>query len=78
MEIQVYKIPDSVDIDFLRNAKGDNGNFLNPIQDADGNWIVSVEEWQAEEFQYLKKQYPEQIKAFTLISYNPKPPTDNF
>jgi len=72
-KMKVYKIPEGTDIDFMRTLQGEEGSFLNPIQDINDNWIVSVEEWNAAEFQYLKTEYAEIIAKFELIEYEPKP-----
>ena len=41
-------------------------SYFNPIQDADGNWIISIEEVSQSEINWLK-QTP-------LIEYMPAPP----
>ena len=45
----------------------DDDSYFNPIQDADDNWIISVEEIEfctVEEFQW--------VKQLPLIEYKPK------
>jgi len=45
----------------------DDDSYFNPIQDADDNWIISVEEMEfciVEQFQW--------VKQLPLIEYNPK------
>lgn len=45
-------------------------SYFNPIQDADGNWIISIEEQEFctnEEFLW--------VKDLPLIPYNPIPPS---
>ena len=37
-------------------------NYFNPIQDADGNWIISIEE--------VEQCSIEWVKALPLINYN--------
>jgi hypothetical protein len=39
--------------------------YFNPIQDSDNNWIISIEEIQATNIQWLKE--------LPLIEYKPKP-----
>lgn len=72
MTDKVYKIPTTIDIDFLRTLKGDQGSYLNPVQDFNGNWIISQEEWNAEEFQKYKTEYSLEIQGFELITFVPK------
>lgn len=67
------KLPDNITPDELKQFRGLEGTLLNPVQDADGNWIVSDEEWESPEFQYLKSEYPDLAALFTEIPYNPKP-----
>jgi len=69
--IQVYKIPDWADINAMRQLKGEDGSYLNPIQDINGIWVISQEEWNAGEFQYLKIDYSDIFLNFELIEYNP-------
>ncbi len=40
-------------------------SYFNPIQDEDGNWIISIEEVQATDIQW--------VKELTLIEFKPKP-----
>lgn len=56
--IQVAKISES-DVNSLRGKQYGDGIYYNPIQDANGNWIVSVEE-----SAYLSFE-------FELINYEP-------
>ena len=76
--IKVYKLPQGVNIDTIRQLKGLEGSYLNPIQDINDNWIVSVEEWEANEFQYLKTDYPDIVNQMVLIDYEPKPQPNPF
>ena len=74
MSKKVYKIPiDKVSAPDLRSLTGKLGSKLNPIQDIDNNWIISQEEWGADEFQYLKQEYLEIAESFILIDYKPRP-----
>jgi hypothetical protein len=52
--------------DSLRGAEFVAGNYFNPIQDADGNWIISVEE--------VEQTSIEWVKHLPLIEYNPNYP----
>jgi len=56
--ILMWKFPPQVNIDDVRQLRGEQGSYLNPVQDADGNWVVSDEEYCAQEFQWLKRQFP--------------------
>lgn len=69
--ILVWKLPMSVDISAVRQLKGNNGSTLNPIEDADGNWVVSEEEYCASEFQQLKRDYSDIWANMERIVYNP-------
>jgi hypothetical protein len=71
--ILVWKFPEGVNIDDVRQLQGTEGSRLNPIQDAEGNWIVSDEEYCMAEFQYLKKDYPQIWAGMTRIEYRQKP-----
>lgn len=69
----VYKLPKGVDVDFMRTLKGAEGSFLNPIEDNNGNFIISQEEYNCAEFQYLVNEYPEVYAAMQLIPFEPIP-----
>lgn len=43
-------------------------SYFNPIQDADDNWVISVEE-----MEYCTNPTFAWVKDLDLISYNPKP-----
>jgi hypothetical protein len=40
-------------------------SYFNPIQDKDNNWIISIEETQSTDIQW--------VKELPLIEYKPKP-----
>jgi hypothetical protein len=40
-------------------------SYFNPIQNKDGNWVISIEETQANNIQW--------VKELELITYEPKP-----
>lgn len=69
---QVYKVPQGIIREQITQLIGSEGSRLNPIEDADGNLILSVEEWNADEFQKYKTQYEELIGGFELIEYKAK------
>ena len=68
----VYKVPGTITAEQLKGLTGSEGSRLNPIEDAEGNLILSQEEWDATEFQQYKSQYEELIGGFELIEYRPK------
>jgi hypothetical protein len=80
--ILVWKFPDlitdaegvqrPVNIAEVRMLRGSEGSTLNPIEDADGNWVVSDEEYCAPEFQFMKKDYGHIWAGMQRIEYNPK------
>lgn len=71
--MKFYKVPvNLVTPEALRTMTGVEGTFLNPILDENDNWIVSKEEWEGAEFQYLKTEYPDIATAFEEIDTNPK------
>jgi hypothetical protein len=43
-------------IETLKGVVGSEGSTLNPIQDADGNWFISYEEFTAPQFQKFFQQ----------------------
>lgn len=70
--IQVWKLPAGINIDVVRTLQATDGvSYLNPIQDVNGNWIVSQEEYDCPEFQYLKTQYELIYSQMELIDYEP-------
>lgn len=72
--MKVWKFPAGINIDNVRLLKGTDGiSYLNPIQDLNGNWIVSEEEYNCQEFQYLKTQYSVIYSQMELIDYVPIP-----
>lgn len=64
----MYKIPtELISVEELKKTQGENGVSLAPIQDANDNWVVSQEEWEGTEFQYLKEKYPDIAAGFEKI-----------
>lgn len=74
---QVWKLPAGINLDVMRSLTGTEGSKLNPIEDINGNWVISQEEYNAAEFQYLINQYPEVYAAMVLIDYEPIIPTQS-
>lgn len=72
MMTQVYKIPQEITKDQMLALIGDEGSLLNPINDKEGNLIISQEEWDAREFQKYKEIYFDLIGGFELIDYVPQ------
>ena len=68
---QVYKVPKGITREQITALVGTEGSLLNPIHDADGNLILSQEEWEADEFQQYKTQYEDLIGKFELIEFKP-------
>jgi len=54
--------------DSLVGQMYDEDSYFNPIEDADSNWIISVEE-----IEYNTNPEFMWIKDLPLIEYNPKP-----
>jgi hypothetical protein len=50
--------------DFLRGKTYDDNSYYNPIQDEDGNWIISQEEAEASAVEW--------VKVLEGIEYKPK------
>lgn len=70
--ILMWKFPPQVNIDDVRQLRGEDGSYLNPVQDAKDNWVVSDEEYCMAEFQYLKREYPHIWANMERIPYEPK------
>jgi hypothetical protein len=71
---QVYKLPTGINVQAIRELKGCDGRLsIEPIEDADGNWIVSIEEFDNPYFQYIKDEFPEVINQMELIDFKEKP-----
>jgi hypothetical protein len=73
MERKVYKMPETVTEEQLRGLVGDDGNFLNPVIDGNGNLVLSEEEFNGREFQKYKALYPEIVEQFELIDWVENP-----
>ena len=70
---KVYKVPEGVTEEQLSALQGEMGNYLAPILDGKGNLIISVEEFERDEFQMFKFKYPELTEKFELIDWIPNP-----
>ena len=57
----------------LQNTSN-NGVFVGPVQDINGEWFISDVVWDMIEFQYLKTEYPEMAALFTDAAYTPPEP----
>lgn len=71
--MKVYKVPPGITIEQLKEIVGDQGTLLYPMIDNNGNIIISVEEWNAQEFQFIKELYADKIGQFEIIDYSPVP-----
>ena len=67
--VKLWKLPPSIDIEGMRKLKGNEGTFLNPVQDINGDWFVSQEEYDSIEFQYLKTDFADWVTQFVLSDY---------
>jgi len=71
--MKMYKVPtELISPEELEQIQGTEGTYLAPKQDANDNWVVSVEEWEGTEFQYLKEKYPDIAAGFEQIETNLK------
>jgi hypothetical protein len=73
---QAYKIPEGTDIDQMKSIIGaiEAKVIFNLIQDINGDWFISQEEWVMEEWQSLKSEYPDFINGCTLVEFVPQLP----
>ena len=69
----VIKLPGTITEKSILNGTGTFCSKLNPVQDVNGNWCISLEEWNSKEFENLKSKYSASIlKQFTQILWQPK------
>lgn len=61
-------------VEKLKSVVGEEGSRLNPIQDINGNWFITAEEYYAKEFQKFFQQDGTKIIE---IDYVPKPYKDS-
>ncbi len=64
----VYKL--NIDPDSVRSLIGSGGLRLNPIQDANDNWVITNEEIDSPEFQ--SKKFKDIFDQCEPIEYNKK------
>lgn len=62
--MKVYKLPKEL-VSELREIKGSQGSRINPIEDANGNYVISSEEIESEEFDLSRYE-------FEVIEFEPK------
>lgn len=48
--MKMYKLPNEMNPMDLKTVQGSEGTYLNPIQDVNGNWVISPQEYEADEF----------------------------
>jgi hypothetical protein len=69
---QLYKIPTNiVSPGFIKSMIGIEGTVPNPVQDVNGDWFISIEEWDSPEFQMYKDSWPTEIADFVLEDFVP-------
>ncbi len=59
-------------IDALRGLVGTMGSRLNPVQDINGDWFVSQEEWDNPEFEQFKLDNPAILNQFEDAEFIPQ------
>lgn len=65
---QAYKIAADI-VDKIKTLRGQDGSLLAPVQDINGDWFISIQEMEAEEFQIYKEKYPNIVGTFVLCEY---------
>lgn len=68
-----WKFTIDVDLNFIRNLQGTEGNFLNPVFDVNDNIVLSNEEYICDEFQFLKIQYADIFATMEQVEFISKP-----
>ena len=69
----VIKIPGTLSEKSICIGTGTEFCQLNPVQDINGNWCISLEEWNSKDFSRLKEKYSANtLKQFTQILWQPK------
>ena len=72
----VYKLK-SQDVDKVKGGQFAPVCYFNPVQDVDGNWIISIEELegiQNPDFMFLTLKEDGEYVNVTPIEYKPVPP----
>jgi len=59
-------------IDALRGLVGSMGSRLNPVQDINGDWFISQEEWDNPEFDEFKQRNQSVLAQFEDAEFIPK------
>lgn len=72
MAKQVYKIPDTINLETLKALEGTDGTRVNIVVDADGNNVLSEEIVNSKEFKETKNAILLAGHLFTKIDYKPK------
>lgn len=64
----MYKVPtELISADELKHIQGSEGTYFAPIEDAKGNIVVSIEEWELKEFDSWKEQNKDIASKFAKI-----------
>ena len=64
----MYKVPtELISADELKKIQGSEGTYFAPIEDADGNTVVSIDEWESKEFDHWKEQNKDITSKFAKI-----------
>lgn len=61
--MKVYVLENNGQVNSLKNAKYKGEKKFNPVQDADGDWVISETEWQ----EYLEIPSSVENKPFKFI-----------
>ena len=72
----VYKLK-SQDVDKVKGGQFATDCYFNPIQDVDGNWVISIEELEQisnPDFMFLTLKNNGEYVNVTPIEYKPVPP----
>jgi hypothetical protein len=69
--MKVYKLPPDVNLEAVRGLRGSEGSRLNPVQDAEGNWVLTSEEIHASEFNNYKIALIDIIVDLEKIEWKP-------
>lgn len=59
-------------LDALRGIRGHMGSRLNPVQDINGDWFVSQEEWDNPEFDEFKQRNQSVLAQFEDAEFIPE------
>lgn len=70
--IEVYKVPDTVNVEVLKSLEGSKGTRVNVLEDADGNDVILVSDANNPEFREIKNMLKLGMHDFQVIEYKPK------